>query len=1194
MVKLIPVSPEEEAQVFGRKQPEVSLPGGRKLIPVETYEREQVTPSSILSSPDRMEVVDKFLLERFGVDEIRSSDPEDRLKKFLNTMRHFSGGNSVRTLREYDYIQNADEDQRATYGEGMELFESLEGVFSGDYSVSEKAQALGQYTYGALADPVNLAGPLIGKALGRLGSRGAASVAREMSSQEFRRQLSKGASREVAEVAANKVWTSAARGVSARGTTREIAGEIAVATAFESLVSVGVDRAYQIGMITLGRQEEINKYQSGLAALGGLMGGAIAGGGIALRGTSGNKLGGSVVPSKSTRDGNVKVKLGDALRGIKKVGPDAPDAQPKPPKNNTSSLDRFGQETSGSDWKIRVDSGGRLKMPAEQQEDFWRKLVLGVDGEFEGLSKALLKQGYRFRGAEFADDKVTNWLADGLKNLSKEDSLDFMKAFKESFGVNLNTRKRSAKEAMERLGDQMASTLNTSAKTMQIMSQVSRDHRGIPQAKAKMNTEDVLSEKLESSFGRRSSASISADNNDLDGLVKNVGDVQDTYTRLLTAHPGTSVLNIKGWAMKSAAHSAADLLRGTALLAHPSTLVNIMKDGLTLQSIRQTADIYASQVQKMRNLLDPSMTVDTFQSIVGSRPDLFREMTSVLPGGVTTKGHQDAANLAYGARVKAAGGRGEVTPEGERKIRQKVFDEFGVDPRAPVAKQILDDFVDTVQFFSLVKAQDVLTKAQEFVYNLDYQLRRDAGMTLKQMLSNSDNANFMNSEEFTGIAKRTTDAVLENILSKSYANTNNQTINFVAKFIEDFRRVPIVGVTIPFGRFFNNTMATISQYSGATLMLKGFNVKGVGENLTHGELLSRAAVGWTAVGLMVPREEEYIEKGLSWYEDLDEKTGETINNLYDFPWVSLKAMSRILAHRRRGEEPPAEMLKEMGAVHVSQLTRQLEGFSQEIVETANAVIVGDIPVARQQVVEMLGVLGVQAVSGSTRFLEPINVLNATQVDPQGETYAPLDSKQGRARIIQALRYVDQFYRPFTDFGSERASSATQPYVTRQPDKILGFRGQGPETATEKAMAMAGIPDWMVGIKSDSPETNNLLKKLIFPILEDRMSDLYYNEKFRNAPTDVRETLVREALSEARDATKSMLERSSNPGDRELQLIYDMTGSGSGMTVDRIEGLMRDLDGFSSEKLEDLPYSELKLLKEYLSQRDEMRAEEALR
>jgi len=178
-----------------------------------------------LTSDRYFGTVRDYMETRFGVDEFRKDNREEVVNKFLNNMRGFSGGNSVRTVGEVAFLNSLEDDSEelATVGKAYELFENMAGVFSGETTAGERLEAVGDYARTTLVDPVNLVGFGIGKLFTGTGSKAAAKLAQRAAIASYRRQLQQGVAAKAAEKAANKVFTETFKKVSKDNATRAVA-----------------------------------------------------------------------------------------------------------------------------------------------------------------------------------------------------------------------------------------------------------------------------------------------------------------------------------------------------------------------------------------------------------------------------------------------------------------------------------------------------------------------------------------------------------------------------------------------------------------------------------------------------------------------------------------------------------------------------------------------------------------------------------------------------------------------------------------------------------------------------------------------------------------------------------------------------------------------------------------------------------
>jgi len=423
------------------------------------------------------------------------------------------------------------------------------------------------------------------------------------------------------------------------------------------------------------------------------------------------------------------------------------------------------------------------------------------------------------------------------------------------------------------------------------------------------------------------------------------------------------------------------------------------------------------------------------------------------------------------------------------------------------------------------------------------------------------------------------DRTLENILSKSYAKQDNLALKRVAGFIEDFRSIPVIGATIPFGRFFNNVVATVSEYSGGHILLKA---TGAGaKNKDWGEVVAKTAVGWTAAGLLVEREKELLQRGIAWDEDVKEGTGERVSDRYDAPAIAVKAIARWKAHMELDGEVPQEFLEDASKAIFGQLTRQLSASGDAFIESAYSLLSGDMDAAGSQLLDMVKSVGSTIASGSTRFLEPVNIVVALSNDPA--EYMTEDVKTGNAGWAKSFRYIDQFIGTTVKGDVMERNAPTSEYVSRQPGRIVGQRPQGPTTNAGRVFAMIGRPSWDADLFSGDPVATNIVVGEFQPIFERFAERLLDNKAFTTADLKTKQLMVGEQLKRARDLTHRTLRSSTNPDNPRTSLLFKLTENRS---VEDVERMMAEM-GIEGE-LQDLTSGQLNSLKYFLDNEDDLR------
>lgn len=1129
-----PVETPEQENFWAQDELEYNNP----VAPAPDVFEGEYGPSDLLEGP-RFDVVKNFMRGYYGTQEIDGYTNEEMVDKFLNTMRYLEAGNTVQTVGFVDHVLSTDEFGKKQVAEGVQLFKGLAGVTSDAYSWGETAEAVKDYAWGAIVDPVNILAPLVGKVVGGVGSKSAGKFATSLATREFERQVARGASREVAAVAANRVRGAALR----RGTERygkaQAYREVMGAAAFDSAVAVGTDIAYQHGLIELGIQEEQNRYQTGLAALGGLVGGAVGVGVVALKGAS---------------------KLPMAGLDVAELDPTKPTDLAGVLSQMRASLDGLENEAFEETFKTKALRGKELEA---LDSDFWVRFLVGDDQTgFKGLGPILYEQGFRWKGARGEGDNFSNWLADTMRKAPEEEVLDFIKVFQEKTGVAL--KGMESPSTITEIADNMATKLRQSARNLGAVGNLAKYMRG----------KDVQSLTLDDAARVMFDDNIDFDpvTGKISGAVEETGRglinktfgekageagrfFQDSYIRLLVTHPGTSALNVIGWSAKSAGQSLSDMLRASVVFGGKGLYKALQGEGAEATlNWKKLALTYKANFQKTKNLIDPFTTAEAFSSLVERSPNNFRELTGILPGGVT----------------------------------RNVAETYGIPSSDLLYQQVANKSIDSLQTLALVKAQDIFTKSQELMYNIDVSLIERFGFGYRELIAKPDAAQLMNTKMYKEAEMQAIDRTLENILSKSYSRQPNMGLREFATIIEDVRKIPVLGVHVPFGRFFNNVVATTSEYSGLSAALKLAGT-GVASNKSWGEAISKPVVAWTAIATLVPREMDLLQRGVAWDERIDEETGARISERYDAPTVALKWAARRLAYERLGLDVPEEFISDGLAATFGQMTRQLTQSASELEQTATALLAGDGIDALAGLSEMLEGTGATLTSGSTRFLEPANMI--LSLGQSSENYAPPDPKTGETALVSGLKYIDQF---LSVFGVETEAldrvSPTSEYISRSPGRLAGTRTVGPQTAATRVFAMVGRPSWDAGLFSDSGAATNYVVKQFQPIFEAKAQALLDSPHFQKAPLKLRQEMLKKSLQDAREITHDLLSGSSQTQNPRASIIFKLTQNRS---VVELEETLKEM-GLEGTDLFDLRTDQLELLKFMVDAEVELGMEELFR
>lgn len=1066
---------------------------------------------SDLTQGRRLQIVDNFLNSYYGTSKVDGKTPEERVDQFLNHWRYLEAGNTVKTVGFVDFVLSADEGSKKSVAEAYQLFQGLDTSMR---TTGETLGAIGDYAWGAIVDPVNVLSPMIGKVFSQAGTKASSKLALNAANKAFTRAKAQGASDLVAGQIKNRVQGETLRRATKRYGRAEGIKEVMGAAAFDTAVAVGTDVAYQNGLIQAGAQEEQDRLRTGLAAMGGIVGGAVSLGVVSLRGTTNLPLAGTDISEKNIANqtdlNGIFARFEANLAAL--------------PENDF--IETFGEKVARGEELESLDT------------TFWARLVLGDDRtNFEGLTKILYDQGFRWLGARAEGDNFTNWLADAMKNAPEAEVKSFIRTFQDKTGIVI--KEMDDKTPIQQIADNMARKMSDSGRALNAVSQAAKFMRG-------KTIEDVtFDDYIFHVFGDAvADATPGAITQKMNAFSEKFGEgtrfFQDSYIRLLVSHPGTSALNVIGWSAKTIGQSGADLLRASVVYGGGGLLKGISGKGAAAKvDWKKMAGIYQANFRKATNLLDPYTTIESFNSLVERNPEVFKDLTQVLPGGVLQ-------STATGAGLKSD---------------------------TPMYQQGIDKFINGIQTVNLVKAQDIFTKSQELMYNLDVALVDALGSNFRDIVRRPDAAAIMASRQYKEAEAVALDRTLENILSKSYASQPNVGLKDIAGIIEDARKIPVIGVHVPFGRFFNNVVATTSEYSGLTLAFKSVGGN-VGQGKSNWELASKAIVGWAAIASMVPNEMDLLQRGFSWDQAVDESTGEVRTEMYDAPAVAVKLAARVIAHHRMGVEVPESMVEEGLKTVFGQLTRQLTESGQVIQDIATAIFQGEGVEALAGLSEMLEGTATTVTSGATRFMEPANVLIALGGD--AEDYGVLDTKTGNSGTLKALRYIDQAVTGLNLEGDalERVSP-TSPLVLRQPGRMMGERVTGPQSDARRVFAMIGRPAWDAGLFADDPVAKNIVEGRFQPIFESLAGKLLEDPFFMKADTTKKKALVDEQLKLARELTHQSLRNSPNMRNSRASLIFKLTQNNSVLDLETrlvemgLEGMT--LDQLTEPQLEVLKY-----------------------
>jgi hypothetical protein len=613
------------------------------------------------------------------------------------------------------------------------------------------------------------------------------------------------------------------------------------------------------------------------------------------------------------------------------------------------------------------------------------------------------------------------------------------------------------------------------------------------------------------------------------------------------ANLSTTALNVAGYTTATLLNSATDVSR--AVLLGGWAGVQLLKNPAAAKSTGMNAvSILANQRQKALFALDPNTTYDTFLAYSRVRPKAMAELTQVLPGGVESL--------------------------------EKVGGEFN--PNTSLLSLRTSQGVDFVAKANLVAAQDGYTKSIEFLSQMDKLLRRPESeggfnMSWNKFFSAPNQHKLMLSEKFVALEAKAVNDTLESVFSKSYKGKD--ALGEVAGIIEGARNLPGIGMLVPFGRFFNNTIAATYDATAIGPLLSKF--MGGEKDKFYGEIFARGVVTVSLLSILAEREMGFIDMGLSWSEEIDAETGEVVDEKYDFPYGAYKAAARLIAHNWRDEEISLELTAQIRGQFIGQLTRELGEAGEGVSDIFAALISEQGPEYSKLIANAGGNIASQIFSAMSRPLEPINALVGLSRD---EKYYVPDRKQGTKWVNESMRYVDQVIALFR--GNENVSppifSAAEGQPRTTPSRLISTTRASRLTNTERVMNMIGRPTFMANMASLSEAADNRYGQLFNEIVENGSTRLWNSEGFKKAGLETQTLMVNNLLSEAKSATLTFMEKAAaKAGDDTLARMIQIS---KGYSKDKIDRVMNELE--FDKSFEELTDYELEVLDTSLKYRED--------
>lgn len=1124
----VSAAPSMETAVTPPENGLVGLPEG-----VEAY---SYSENDMSERPELYNPIYQFVEDRYGKQAVNGKDRSEVVNTFLNNRRGNASGNSIRAISEVDYLMDVKDepDRLLKAGKAYAIFEGMEGLTGEGVTWGEMGEGLKDHTASVVLDPINFVTMGVGKLFGGTAIRAGVQTVEKMAQREISKQLMAGASREVAQKAGTEVLRKAAANAAVQGTaevaefatkmaankgvqrlmTKAGLKEVAAATVVDAAINSGVEFLYQRSLVETNVQGEISKSAIGIAALASMAMGGVQAGLVVRRGKSETAL-----ISETVQKADPKKVAKELQASIKEWA--------------SSLQDDVAGETS---WLTKVKNGEEL---TDGDTDFFIDLLLGkndADGntQLKGLAQHMQEGGY-FYTKRSEDDKMSNWLADFMKEeLDQTDIDDIMSAVGDAAGVKI----KGGGITPEAFGNAFASKMNASARSMNSVMQVAK--------RLDVNVADLDIDKfLDEALGLNLMDDIILKKDRFKGkgtIAANISETQNKFIRTLVSHPSTSWLNVVGYGAAAGLDVSTDI-----------TMALFKGTRGTLQSVLGYADAGAKNLYVSKQLLlaskdrlkfalDPDMTYAAYKSALQRNTGALNKLNRTLSGGV------DISNSVE--QMSRLGGLGG-------KVQDKA-----------------DSVLNGVQTATFVHAQDAFTKSQDYVSQMNKLLRTKFGKSWNEFYTDPNAVKVMATKEYKQLELDAVSATMGNTFSKSYKDGSK--LGTLAGMVEDARNIPGIGFMIPFGRFFNNTI----DFGIQNTPLLNFAAKASGKyaNKSYEELLARGTVVTGLVWTMAQDEDENRRMGLGLYDKVVD--GQVVSQQYDYPISLFKAAARVISYNMAGEEVPAEIITQIGKdFGGGGLTRNLNKTTAEFADFGAALFAAEFEKAGGEAKVILSDIGAQALSGFLRPLEPIDTGIAIFA---GIDQSPKDTAQGNKFVGDSLRYLDTTANFFLGQGDAptKQGGATGE-MAQQSTKNLGVRTLN-MTNTQRVMNMLGLDQWSINssLSKDKkmmiPEAVNEYQRQVYAAVEGWATTKMENTDFRNADGKTQRMLWEDKIKEVTQTAKFMLVADYDGPQDTLREQYDIM---SKFSVGDVDGGIEAL-GFD-KTIGELSYVEVSMLRSQL-------------
>ena len=1050
--------------------------------------------------------IKQYMIERKGVDYADKPN-EQVVDDFVEHMRFFNT-NVVSTAGEARFVAKATPKQKAIANKAYQTYEQLGNVFVND-GFFGAVEGVGQYIGAAAKDPTNYVGIATGGAA-RLAAAGTQITGKQVVKAAVRaagrNSIRDGLTKKAAKNKANEAAVEAASRFVAAGATTKSAGKV-----FQKVAKDGNYLFRKAAFETARKDAQEELFKS--ATKKGLAAATISDAAFAVfqdieyqnimidvgaqEEYSAMQTGfasafGAVGGGAALAATKFKGKSGlTTIAPSDKVTKELLEKY-KVPMSKADGTKLSKQLASDvSDWATKVQQGTELSQ-AGMPVDLVKSIIFGADGK-GGLAKAYKDLGIPMRDEKNISDYMTN-----IAMLMPEQELARInKVIEPLAGFTLGEMADN-----KTIASVLARTMSDSGKNLNVAGQFKKMlNLGLMASDAKVNQLVDINSKLI--------------DGEVDKLASNkLAYTQSVWKRLLVSSPQTTALNVFGFGSFAIGQTMADIFNGGRYMA-----LGLAQGGRSTakgaETLRKGQVLIQLQHQKMKNFLDPYTTYDAYMGFLDSNPEVSKKLMQTITGGI------EAGSEKY-----------NINPDS--KLYQRV-----------------ETFTTAMNQLTGVRIQDSFTKSQMYMSELDKAIRLNnggklaeiypEGTTLKQVLQDGNME--LIDETMSNTALGTT---LESVFSKNYtvatkeSGSTGELLSKAANVVETVSNAPLIGTIVPFGRFFNNVVASSYKWSplayggvGLRMMSKiAKRSKKEGIDIAEGDAFARATVGTAFLYTIAEADKERREKGLAYYE-MEGDAGTVIDVRNTFPLSMYLAVGRQVRLRLDGEPVPPELgLDVLAQLAVGQLAKDAQ-FANDLLNIMDVISNAGVEGARGPDYKAFGKVTGNLVAGFTRPLDAVNrsigfIMNndvakdVRQAESGGAVFT-----QSSAKYLDNI--VEMFIGKTETLTGKELRVATREggvYDANPFARLFGVNVKQGRTATEKAYSMAEMHAWKASERTKMPIYDRMLNEVIAPTLEKNTQRLLNSDKFKKAGLTERRSMLKSMLREVKKTARTDAEDGS--------------------------------------------------------------------